>query len=296
MQKSIFYPVFDFDGNIAQTFKTAPNIVGVNEACEQAVIALFGLKGEERLKELGGLRNRSPRELIELILEVTHTKYYSFVQSAHNYFQMHKDTLSGYVPEGKGYPFAWNKNDAVSIITELFIRVKLDILTKQIGTLLPNGSKWPEPCFGVPAFFEAISNQKKREPQSIQTAIISSGHDLFIQKVFEMWNIPCPSILLTDDTMRKMQFEEKGKPEKYMKPSPYLLEIVSNEFQKQNNGQPPDKNTMFYFGDDLSKDGMLAQNFGIRFGLFSETGMPSVPSSKGFTFCNWTSIIPLFTE
>jgi hypothetical protein len=285
----------DFDGTIAQTFEPSPNGVGVNEACIAAILVLFGEKGVACFHRLNGLRNRSPRELIELMLKSEERPY--FIQSAFDYFRKHRHSLEQFVPKDKGYPLVWSRRNPVSVISEIFVRIKLSLLIDEIGTKFPNGDKWPRPCKGALKFFKAIQRENQRVPNSVHTAIVSSGHDLFIQKVFEMWGIECPALLLTDDTMRRKQFDEEGDPAKYMKPSPYLLEIVDAQCVKAYPSVFSAKEEMIYFGDDLIKDGNLAKNYGIPFGYFD----PSVPAftktASGFTFSDWSEIInPILTQ
>ncbi len=61
--------LFDFDRTIAETSADSGNGIDVDEASGLAVQDIFGEKGYDFFRtELGGLRNREPSELIELII------------------------------------------------------------------------------------------------------------------------------------------------------------------------------------------------------------------------------------
>ncbi len=65
--------VFDFDGTIADTFSPSPNEMDVAKACALAVGEVFGKDlADIYHTDLGGLQNRSPRELIETLFHAAH--------------------------------------------------------------------------------------------------------------------------------------------------------------------------------------------------------------------------------
>ena len=61
--------VFDFDQTMANTFASSPNVKGVAEACEAVIFTVFGAGGIQHFNMVGGLKNRSPRELVEALVD-----------------------------------------------------------------------------------------------------------------------------------------------------------------------------------------------------------------------------------
>ena len=297
---------FDFDGTIAHTFLHIPNepaniVVG---AYSQALSTIWGKEAFELLHSVNGLQNRAPGELIRAILEqaekefaggrqdlITEAKaafYEKFMGKPMNV------RLSACVAQGKGFPWVWNNKNPEQTITEFLVRAKLDILLVKIG------EHYPTPCPGFKHFYQKLHCQ---EPGSYNVSgIISSGHEVFIQQTFAAWKIKCPNLLLTDDDLRgshKIDYVQAAKP------NPILVDMLYHLWLKSQYSQLPArqfqefkelaKTRTIYFGDDLNKDGGLAQNAGIRFGHFNpnhdpEKGDETAGRPGNFAFYDWRQV------
>jgi hypothetical protein len=115
---------------------------------------------------------------------------------------------------------------------------------------------------------------------SVNIAILSSGHTDFIRKTFSVWGIEPPKIMLTDDDLRG--FNPPLDLKKFSKPSPLLLDLIQNDWGGQ-------RQYMTMFGDDPEKDGKLAENAQIPFGLFSAQKRKFF-AENSFQFSDWTDI------
>ena len=236
---------FDFDKTIARTFEPSPKGIGVNEAYELALQKLFGPKG--LMQSVGGLRNRAPTELVQDILDV----HPSLLARGMLTYEREYERLKSLMPRGKGIPLVpLRVGDVVELIGEVLVRLKLEILLNEIG------STWPRPYEGVLEFMDDLHQRDKA------TAIISSGHDPFIRRCFDVWGAACPRILLTDDDLRP-------RPDpivKKTKPSRVLIDyVIMMAFM---SGRTITSKDIVYFGDDIDKDGGLAANADVPFGHF----------------------------
>ncbi|MCK5332837.1 hypothetical protein KAJ41_03170, partial [Candidatus Parcubacteria bacterium] len=150
-----------------------------------------------------------------------------------------------------------------------------------------NGKTWPEPCRGFIDFFELIHEMNSKKENAFRIAILSSGHEYFIEKVFRSWGIsPLPS-MLTDDDLRDSSLKEI-----IAKPSASLFCLLEQKLKKDKgeNGELNKTNTI-YIGDDPEKDGKLAKNRGIPFMLFC--GNSENPKDDCRYFNDWSEIITL---
>jgi hypothetical protein len=158
--------------------------------------------------------------------------------------------------------------ELISEQTEALVKAKQSHTLKQVGAKLPDGTRWPRPTPGfiklwLPAHDEDL----------LQTTILSSGHDPFIQKFFDVQDLPQPDDMLTDDYMRRIA--ETRDPEECVKPSPLLIQIIHDRWIARcteraltDNKYSPNKATrqqIVSAGDDPQKDGQLAINGGVRF-------------------------------
>jgi len=298
---------FDFDGNIAHTFLHVPNeeaniVVG---AYSHALSMIWGKESYELLHSVNGLQNRAPGELIRAILEQAEREFSGGRQSLiakakvafHEKF-MGKPMnvrLSACVAQGKGFPWVWNDKKPEQTITEFLVRAKLNTLLVKIG------EHYPTPCPGFRHFYLKLKYYGQETGSAIVPGIISSGHEVFIQQTFATWKIECPSLLLTDDDLR-------GSPEidyvQAAKPNPMLVDMLYRLWLENQYSQLPArqfqefkeaaKARTIYFGDDLNKDGGLAQKAGIRFGHFSPNHDPEksdeAAGSDNFVFYDWRQV------
>jgi len=292
--------VADFDATLADTFIPSPNNINVIVAYEKAIESIFGREGLAIFKEIGGLQNRAPMELVADLLRNGDEE--KMMKRAGNFYESENINLMGLVPQGKGADFNWRIWDPIGTITETLIRCKLRYLIKEIGAILPGGKKWPLPCLGVLEFFEAIKALNQNGKIDIKLAIISSGHDEFIKKTFvEAWGLPCPSILVTDDDMRRLAYPVN--PREKVKPSVSLFNLVHLMWFTNQIGPIFDnlqlikfvvenRKRMIYFGDDPIKDGQLAEAAEVPFGWFSSGEVVTrVDLARPvFSFSDWKKV------
>ena len=71
------------------------------------------------------------------------------------------------------------------IYAEALVQFKLELLLKEIGQV-GQDTCWPTPCDTVLDFVSSL------RMQGSEVAIISSGHEMFIKRCFQMWNRPVP--------------------------------------------------------------------------------------------------------
>jgi hypothetical protein len=273
-----YFALFDFDGTAGETFKPAgKNGIGVNEAYRMACDEIFGHPtGSNLFGKVGGLQNRAPTEFMSAILEIGERD--KLIAKARGYHRRHGAKLAGYVPSGKGGGLAWDEGNSLSVITELFVRVKLKLLTAQIGMSCEDGSLWPSSCpgfidlwRGMLAFNETSSDVK------FVPGIISSGHDIFIQRCFRMWGLPEPGLMVTDDTMRSPAYAHLSVAER-TKPQVGPVRVLCEQWLKKQgrivDGDPLSciEGRGFYGGDGLQADGKLAENLGLCFLWFNPEG------------------------
>jgi len=232
--------VLDFDGTVANTFEPNPSGLGVSEAYEHAVQTLFGLDALGQYRFSGGLKNRSPREVVKGL------------------------QIQGFLSDGN-----------TAQLTEDLVKLKIACLTSGIGKPLRDGAVWPRLTTGFATFWTQV-----RTNSSTFTAILSSGHQAFITKTFEVQGLTLPDLMVTDDELRVL-------PEPLSKPDPRLWQYMVERV----GGPLPNP---IYIGDDQGKDGGLARNSGIPFLHFAPEG--SVSHGHEGTFADWRGILPRFVR
>lgn len=284
----------DFDDTVADTSAESPDRVTVASAYQHAVETIFGSSGVDVYRAVGGLQNRAPLELVDVMLKTGDTRGMTGV--ARDFFDSASNLLrqSGLISEGKGYKLDWS--DYTRSIAELLVRVKLEYLLNQISPA------WPEPCPGAVDFFTGTHRIREEEEINIRAAIVSSGHEVFIKRVFEQWGISCPELMVTDDDMRGGF--GTGDVIKDVKPSARLWNVLHFLWAKYCLGDQADivdivgfvartRQQMMYIGNDPVKDGGLAENAGVPFALFK----PSDPTNlRMYCFNHWSSVTQLFSR
>ncbi len=260
--------LIDFDGTIADTFQPGPNGIGVAEAYRSSILSIFGEKGGDLYHQVGDLQNRTPNELVMALLTAAQNCNCKgeVLTNARVFNEKWSGDLSGLVPIGKGAGLIWMKSNPEPVISEMLVLRKLQILTEEIGP------QWPKPFAGVVSFL------KQCEQCGIKVAILSSGHQLFIEKVFHMWGVQCPAAMVTDDDLR-------GRTPYLSKPNAALMEVVLKK-------TPGDYTPTIYLGDDPVKDGEFATNTGITFGWFNPTKrqFPGELPKKTLQFQSWDEL------
>ena len=268
--------VSDFDGTVANTFAESPNGVNVYEAYRYAIKELFGGVGLKVYEESGGLQNRAPEEIVlNMLRQDNHSAVLS--KNAEKCFDKHNKTLKRLVPVGKGSPLEWvSSEDSFRnhrTMAEMLVLLKMSFLIKEIGAQYNDGASWPEPCPEFIDFYRFLEKLNENSELDIQFAILSSGHDVFIQKTFELWGLKSPEIMVTDDDMRGASYPESM--DRRVKPSSYLFDLIQSQWlgkiMKEDNLARLIEQVMYcrdrmvYFGDDSVKDGELARNAKVPF-------------------------------
>lgn len=299
---SYYFGIFDFDGTAAKTFSLNKKGIGVNQAYKIACGEIFGCPlGLSLFDKVGGLQNRAPSEFVDAILEAGNRD--QLIAKAREYAQKHRTELDGYIPRGKGVDLTWNNGCFSSFITELLVRVKLRLLTAQIGTPCDDGTLWPNPCMGFVELWRSLLafNETSTEVKFVP-GIISSGHDFFIKQCFAMWGLPEPEFMVTDDTMRSDACTHLSAVQK-MKPQVGPVRIFCEQWLKKQerniDGDPLSciEGRGFYGGDALQADGGLAENLDLCFLWFNPEGKIRVnPQSKIVNVKDWRDIIDLLTS
>lgn len=147
--------------------------------------------------------------------------------------------------------------------TKYFVEAKLSYLLPCIS------AEWPALFPGVKELLKAIYY----DLIPAEVAVISSGHDAFIRKTFEVNGLPLPHILITSDTIAEREYPKRPR----YKPYPYQLAFAHKEWLVNDklvhsevgnfSGRNQEKGKMLYIGDDPIKDAELAHRARIPFGF-----------------------------
>lgn len=151
--------------------------------------------------------------------------------------------------------------------TEDLVAAKLGVLLHQVGKRVED-SFWPRLNPG----FRNIWLPASVEP-AIVTGVVSSGHDTFIRRSFEVHDLAPPDLTVTDDDMRPLL--ERLPAELCVKPSRLLLDLLHYQWlgRRAKIGEEAEnpellhdtRERILYIGDDYRKDGALAKNAGVKF-------------------------------
>ncbi len=137
--------------------------------------------------------------------------------------------------------------------TEQLVASKMHILIDQVC------DTWPRPVRGFMPVWESVSQQPH-----IDTAVVSSGHTDFINRVLDGWGVDRARIVVSDDDLRNMDSDIPYAM--MMKPHPFSLELAIQQWGDRIAVDPPPKERVLYAGDDLlSKDGPMAEAAGVQF-------------------------------
>lgn len=265
----------DFDMTIADTFTPPIGGLGVPEAYERAVGDIFG---PEAWGSIGGFANQAPIEIGEKLCDQIGLD--QFVLLARDYYTSRQSELDAVMPLDSGAIINGRDGDTLNGVVEVMVRRKLELLLPNVGQPLEGGGMWPKLMPGFEHFWRRVT----KNPEVV-TAIISSGHDVFIENVLAQHRLPRPDIIISDDYMRR-----KGL--RFYKPNPMIWEYVLQEVRGLGH-QPI---SSIYIGDSRSHDGGLARNALIDFMQFA--GPESAWHGHKGTFDDWKnlSIIELGPE
>lgn len=279
----------DFDETVAHTFEQSPNGVGVKKAYDNAIKNIFGDEGMQiYVDKLGGLQNRSPSHLVDLILRESINSHLEL--SASQFFEENISRLLSLMPPSRIKERLCKREIDNEIITELVIIEKLSYLFNEVGNNLQDGQIWPRLCNGFDCFYQTIEDiNTEEEDIVIDIAIVSSGHDEFIKKTFLTHDLKPPEIIITDDTIRGKKYPAL---EKRVKPKPYPFALAHREWLRdQNICSKHSRKNIVYIGDDPNKDGSLAKNCDVLFGLFDPRSHCKLELSENrFSFSDWREL------
>ncbi len=241
----------DFDMTIADTFEPPPTGLGVPEAYQQAITDIFG---GQTWQDLPAFANQAPIELGKMLRKSIGSS--RLVAAAQAYYAAHAEELNSVMPLRNGTAIDWRVDDPLNSVVEVLVRRKLQLLLPNVGTLRTGGGRWPRLMQGFAAFW-----RRTCADPSVATVIISSGHDVFIERVLEIYALPRPNVLISDDYMRRRGLQ-------LYKPDPTIWEWVLVEVRAL--GFRP--RSSLYIGDSRQQDGALAQHARIDFVHFAEEG------------------------
>jgi len=225
----------DFDGTVANTFEPAPTGVGVEEAYNQAIETVFDTAALEEYLQSGGLQNRAPSEVVR---------------------QLAPDAT----------------DSELSALTDNLIAAKLSVLLDQIGSPLPGGGVWPRPIEGFPEFLAQLEDIRKKGAP-IDVLALSSGHDAFIRRVYEVWSEPQPDHIIATEQIAELAPQLSLRPDQLIKPQAGLMDAARYIWRSAYNVREPmfdERSRVVYAGDDTAKDGGLAINGGVDFVLIGK--------------------------
>jgi hypothetical protein len=161
----------DFDSTAFDTFRPPQTGLGVDEFYFASIGRIFGEAALAAYLERGGLRNRSPGEVVQELMP--------------------------------GADFT-----EVGRWTDRLIAVKLSLQLEQIGRQ-KDGSLWPEPCAGFTEFWRALDRYV--QAGRVATGIISSGHTAFIEKAWDLHGLSRPGLIVSDDDCRRLARPSNAK-------------------------------------------------------------------------------------
>jgi len=268
--------IFDYDNTVAGTFMKHQGIVSVTEAYDLAVKAVMGEHAFNFYRDQGGLRNRSPRQVIAELLGYFDSR--SLTGKRRDDLRRYLDKNRGWLEEHSDYKFPEDiqEDNIEPVATELLICHKLSLMADQVGTKLEDGSRWPSPIGGFTHFWPNFVSE-----QDLKTLIVSSGHRLFIDRWFELYDLSPPDAQVTSDETRRLNSPVD-------KPDPHILRMGFKIL-----GFTPKSQDMAMFGDDPVKDGEMADVAACRFVLIDPHGKhPDHPDRV----TDWTEVpLPFFT-
>lgn len=282
MNRPRYLLVADFDGTLYDTSKPSPSGMTVERAYVRSLDDLFGEGTGEYFFSIYGFHGEAPSQIIQRFLEINDR------QVIDNAKEIHKEQNGNFpkiIPESQDGKVPWNAEEPQATLTSMLVISKLGYLLQEIGTLDKDGNPWPLPFEGVVDFFRSLGSLRKNNIP-IDFAIVSSGHETFIKRVLEVWRIPQPDILVTEDNLRLRKFPQEAE----IKFKPGVFPIALAHFQwlksqgisaSRETGSDTRKRIM-HIGDNPTKDLVMADRAGIRSNLL-------------FPATSWTSITEAFT-
>ncbi len=217
----------DYDGTIALTSETGPGIKNVDEAYAEAIDGLLGVECAQAFIDEGGHNHRTPAEIVGVLIP-----------------------------------------DATTTVVEQFANeittTKLEILTDQIGKPLPDGATWPRFTDTFHWMWMTL-NEDPAYTDTVDTAVLSAGHTSFIKKTFDDKELLQPGIIITDDVLVELGYDNLSAADR-AKPNTPMLDLAETIWRGRNQLQATAINRaidIIFVGDDPVKDRGLAENAGV---------------------------------
>jgi len=277
MSKPRYLIASDFDDTLFRTSKPSPTGITIQKAYVQGFDDIFGEGTGEWFFSRNGFHGESPSQIIKTFLITTNGRH---AKNATHTYQEQNGNFPRIIPESRDGTIYWDKENPQTTLTSMLVISKLGYLLQEIGTRDQHGNPWPLPCEGVLDFFRALGDFKEKGVP-IDFAIISSGHEAFIRKALEVWNIPQPNILVTEDDVRVRQFPQDA--ENKFKPGVFPVALAHFKWLKDQR-IPVSKETgsetrtrIMHIGDNHTKDLVMAHRSGIKSNLlFPGTSWQSI--------------------
>lgn len=285
----------DFDETLFRTSALSPNGVNVYSAYRRAIHSIFGEKGSIAL-DFGIYTGQTPTQLANDVLNWTKKEDVKklLIESSRGFFVDYKSELAPLIPEANG-DLQWNQENPLETIAQMVVGLKLGYLIDEIGKTDSKGNVWPQPCDNALEFINTVSCLQA-EGVPIDFAVISSGHRLFIRKTLDVWKVPHPDILITDDDIRPRKFPQEL--ERRFKPGQLPLALAHHAWlraqgllvdsAKLMEAGKDTKKRIVYFGDDMVKDGGMAIDGRIAWGCYGDE--IKVRSNQFAVFSDWNVV------
>jgi len=270
--------VSDFDGTAFDTFSPSPTGMNVYKAYQLTLDKIFGNGIGEWFFKLFGLRSRTPSEIITAILEWNKELKEGFIRKGREFFDKEQGKWEPIIPESKDGRLNWSDESPQIALTQMLVLQKLKYLLNEVGEKDTGGEMWPKPCEGLTDFLH-ILQELQQEGHPLDFAVLSSGHESLIRKSFDIWDLPQPRILVTEDDIRSRKYPEEQ--ERRFKPGSFPLALVHQKWLR-DQGVTSDsssfmrtamesKQRIMCIGDNIETDLFMAIRANIRGYLYPHT-------------------------
>ncbi|QQG44463.1 MAG: hypothetical protein HYW86_00920 [Candidatus Roizmanbacteria bacterium] len=270
----------DFDGTLFETYNPSPNNISIKKSYELALDAIFGSGIGQRYLRLFGLYSKAPTEIVKELLEWA--KYNeNWINKARDFFDREGPNIKDLIPEMQNNQLTWDETSPEKTISQILVGQKLRHLLEEIGKSGEDGQIWPQPCEDALIFLRTVDELKK-EGVPIDMEIISSGHESFIRRTFDTYQLTQPDILVTEDDVRSRKYPTEMK--RRVKPGQFPLALAHFKWLDEQglidysvdgisviNEAASSKKRIIYFGDSIEKDFLMAKRGNIDSRLYPFT-------------------------
>lgn len=254
----------DFDGTLFRTSEPSPSGMTVQRAYVQSLDEIFGKGVGEEFFSANEFRGEAPSQIIQGVLSISNEH---LIDNARKMHREQNGNFPRIIPESQDGTVHWNNEKPQTTLTSMLVIRKLGYLLQEVGKNDQHGNPWPLPCEGVLDFFRSLRSLRE-ENVPIDFAIVSSGHEVFIRKALEVWKIPQPDILITEDDVRLRKFPQEAEIK--FKPGVFPVALAHFAWLK-NQGLSISRETgsdtrtrIMHIGDAPTKDLVMADRAGIE--------------------------------